>query len=76
MRAMLERTLTKRIEARFWKFFWLNIIGVMLFLIGGCTADEAEVDESALCYERYIEEFSEQYPLETLQKTAALKCYS
>jgi hypothetical protein len=45
-------------------------------LFAGCTADEAEVNKADLCFERYIEEFGGQYPLETLKKTAALKCYS
>tara|TARA_B100001939_G_C16877018_1_gene589092 strand:+ start:109 stop:255 length:147 start_codon:yes stop_codon:yes gene_type:complete len=48
----------------------------MALLVGGCVAEEADIDESDLCYEQYIEEFSDQYPLETLKKTAALKCYS
>jgi len=48
----------------------------MALLIGGCEADDADLGESDVCYEQYIEEFSDQYPLETLKKTAALKCYS
>jgi hypothetical protein len=52
------------------------MIAFMVLLIVGCAADDADIDESDLCYEQYIEEFSDQYPLETLKKTAALKCYS
>ena len=76
MRAMLEQTSMARHKAKPWQFYRLIMIALMSFLIGGCVADEAEIDESDLCYEQYIEEFSEQYPLETLKKTAALKCYS
>ena len=76
MRAMLERRLMARSEP---KFFWGGArkkVALTLILIAGCAADEAEVNEADLCFERYIEEFGDQYPLETLKKTAALKCYS
>ena len=76
MRAMLERKLMEIDELSFWESFRLDIAAVTLILITGCAADEAEINESDLCYERYIEEFTGQYPLETLKKTAALKCYS
>ena len=76
MRAMLEQTSMARRNARSWHYFRLNMIVAAGLLIGGCAADDAEINESDLCYERYIEEFSGQYPLETLKKTAALKCYS
>ena len=76
MRAMLEQTSVARHKARSWKFYRLNVIALMSLLIGGCEADDADIDESDVCYEQYIEEFSDQYPLETLKKTAALKCYS
>ena len=76
MRAMLERRLMARSEPR---FFWgrrRKTVALALILIAGCAADEAEVNEADLCFERYIEEFGDQYPPETLKKTAALKCYS
>ena len=76
MRAMLEQTSMARHKAIPWRFYRHNIIALIALLVGGCVADEADIDESDLCYERYIEEFSDQYPLETLKKTAALKCYS
>jgi hypothetical protein len=76
MRAMLEQTLMARPKARSWHLYRYNIIALMVLLVGGCVADEADIDESDVCYEQYIEEFSDQYPLETLKKTAALKCYS
>ena len=76
MRAMLEQTLMARPKARSWYLYRYNIIALMVLLVGGCVADEADIDESDVCYEQYIEEFSDQYPLETLKKTAALKCYS
>ena len=76
MRAMLEQTSMAMHKARSWQFYRHNIIAVMALFFGGCVADEADIDESDLCYEQYIEEFGDQYPLETLKKTAALKCYS
>jgi len=76
MRAMPEQTSMARNRARSWQFYRHNIIAWMALLIGGCVGDEADIDDSDLCYEQYIEEFSDQYPLETLKKTAALKCYS
>ena len=76
MRVMLEQTSMARHKARSGQSYQLNIIVLMSFLIGGCQADDVETDESDVCYEQYVEEFSDQYPLETLKKTAALKCYS
>jgi|GEM_PF-1452743 len=76
MRAMLEQTSMARHEALSWQNYRLIMIACMVLLIVGCAADDADIDESDLCYEQYIEEFSDQYPLETLKKTAALKCYS
>ena len=76
MRAMLEQTSMARHNVRSWRYFGLNMIVSAGLLIGGCANDDAEVNEPDLCFERYIEEFSDQYPLETLKKTAALKCYS
>lgn len=76
MRAMLEQTSMARHKARSGQFYQLNIIVLMSFLICGCQADDVETDESDVCYEQYVEEFGDQYPLETLKKTAALKCYS
>ena len=76
MRAMLEQTSMARRRATSWQFYRLNVIALTALLIGGCEADDTDADESVVCYEQYIEEFSDQYPLETLKKTAALKCYS
>lgn len=76
MRAMLERRLMARSEPRFFLGRRRKTVALALILIAGCAADEAEVNEADLCFERYIEEFGDQYPLETLKKTAALKCYS
>ena len=76
MRAMFERKLLTSNELRIWQSFRRNTVTVTLILFAGCTADEAEVNKADLCFERYIEEFGGQYPLETLKKTAALKCYS
>ena len=76
MRAMLEQTSMARHEALSWQNYRLIMIACMVLLIVGCASDDADIDESDLCFEQYIEEFSDQYPLETLKKTAALKCYS
>ena len=76
MRAMLEQISMARHKAGCWQHYRVNVITCMVLLIFGCAADDADIDESDVCYEQYIEEFSDQYPLETLKKTAALKCYS
>ncbi len=54
-------------------------LGVGLFLalmFGGCSQDEPTEAERKRCFDRYILEHQEEYPVETLRKTAALKCYS
>lgn len=54
-------------------------LGVGLFLalmFGGCSQDEPTDAERKRCFDRYILEHQEEYPVETLKKTAALKCYS
>ncbi len=54
-------------------------LGVGLFLalmFGGCSQDEPTEAERKRCFDRYILEHQEEYPVETLKKTAALKCYS
>ena len=76
MRAMLEQTSMARHKAGCWQNYRLRIVTCMVLLIVGCAADDTDKEESDVCYEQYIEEFSDQYPLETLKKTAALKCYS
>ena len=53
--------------------------GVGLFLalmFGGCSRNEPTDAERKRCFDRYILEHQEEYPVETLKKTAALKCYS
>ena len=54
-------------------------LGFGLFLalmFGGCSPDEPTDAERKRCFDRYILEHQEEYPVETLKKTAALKCYS
>ena len=54
-------------------------LGLGLFLalmFGGCSQDEPTEAERKRCFDRYILEHQEEYPVETLKKTAALKCYS
>ena len=52
-------------------------LGLFLALMfGGCSQDEPTDAERKRCFDRYILEHREEYPVETLKKTAALKCYS
>ena len=54
-------------------------LGFGLFLalmFAGCSQDEPTDTERKQCFDRYILEHQEEYPVETLKKTAALKCYS
>ena len=52
-------------------------LGLFLALVlGGCSQDEPTDAERKRCFDRYILEHQEEYPVETLKKTAALKCYS
>lgn len=53
--------------------------GLGLFLaltLTGCSQDEPTDAERKRCFDRYIREHQAEYPVETLKKTAALKCYS
>ena len=53
--------------------------GVGLFLtlvLAGCSQDDPTDVERKQCFDRYIREHQAEYPVETLKKTAALKCYS
>jgi len=53
--------------------------GLGLFLaltFSGCAQDEPTDAERKRCFDRYIREHQAEYPVETLKKTAALKCYS
>ena len=53
------------------------VFGLFLALMfGGCSQDEPTDAERKQCFDRYILEHQEEYPVETLKKTAALKCYS
>jgi hypothetical protein len=49
---------------------------LLTLMLGGCSQDEPTDAERKRCFDRYIREHQEQYPVETLKKTAALKCYS
>ena len=54
-------------------------LGVGLFLalmFVGCSQDEPTDAERKRCFDLYIREHQAEYPVETLKKTAALKCYS
>jgi len=47
-----------------------------LLFVSGCAQDEPTEAERKQCFDRYIREHQAEYPVETLEKTAALKCYS
>lgn len=52
-------------------------LGFFLALtLSGCAQDEPTDAERKRCFDRYIREHQAEYPVETLKKTAALKCYS
>ncbi len=52
-------------------------LGLILALtLSGCAQDEPTDEERKRCFDRYIREHQAEYPVETLKKTAALKCYS
>jgi hypothetical protein len=44
--------------------------------LSGCAQDEPTDAERKRCFDLYILEHQAEYPVETLKKTAALKCYS
>ena len=52
-----------------------SVAGFLLTL-SGCAGDEPSDAERKRCFDQYIREHSAEYPVETLKKTAALKCYS
>lgn len=50
---------------------------ILICLLQGCSKEDATTDEDKdACFNRYMTEFKGQYPESTLEKTAALKCYS
>ena len=52
-------------------------LGLILVLtLSGCAQEEPTDAERKWCFDRYIREHQAEYPVETLTKTAALKCYS
>ena len=48
----------------------------LLLTLSGCAEDGPTDAERKRCFDQYIREHSAEYPVETLKKTAALKCYS
>ena len=54
----------------------LGVVLSLALMFGGCSQDEPTDAERKRCFDRYILEHQEEYPVETLKKTAALKCYS
>ncbi len=51
------------------------VLGLSVVLIS-CEDSKLSEVEQKQCFDTYIEEHRAQYPVETLKKTAALKCYS
>ena len=49
---------------------------LLLLVLGACAQDEPTDAQRKQCFDRYIREHQAEYPVETLKKTAALKCYS
>ena len=48
MRAMAVQTSMARREVRFWQYSRLNLIAFIVFVVGGCAADDADI-ENKLC---------------------------
>jgi hypothetical protein len=48
----------------------------VLLVLGACSQNEPTEAQRKQCFDRYIREHQAEYPVETLKKTAALKCYS
>jgi hypothetical protein len=48
----------------------------LVVLLGACGQNEPTEAQRKQCFDRYIREHQAEYPVETLKKTAALKCYS
>ena len=48
----------------------------VLLVLGACSQNEPTEAQRKQCFDRYIREHQAEYPVETLEKTAALKCYS
>ena len=51
------------------------VLGLSVVLVN-CEDSKLSEVEQKQCFDTYIEEHRAQYPVETLKKTAALKCYS
>jgi hypothetical protein len=54
----------------------LTLSGALLLAVSGCAESGPSDTERKQCFDQYIREHSAEYPVETLKKTAALKCYS
>ena len=53
-----------------------GLVLIIALMLSGCAQDEPTDTERKRCFDRYIQEHQAEYPVETLKKTAALKCYS
>ena len=49
---------------------------VTALTLSSCAQDEPTDAERKRCFDQYIREHQAEYPVDTLKKTAALKCYS
>ena len=52
------------------------LVAWFVMTLSGCAGEEPSDAERKRCFDQYIREHSAEYPVETLKKTAALKCYS
>jgi len=52
------------------------LVAGFVMTLSGCAGEEPSDAERKRCFDQYIREHSAEYPVETLKKTAALKCYS
>lgn len=54
----------------------LAIKGFVLLNLVACAKEEPTEAQRKQCFDSYIREHQAEYPVDTLKKTAALKCYS
>ena len=76
MKAIIGRACATNEQSKPSYKWGVAILSLIVFLGSGCAEDQETTEDPDLCFERYIEEYADQYPEATLKKTAALKCVS
>ena len=76
MKAIIGRTCATSEERKSAHKSGVAILSLIVFMGSGCAENQKTAEDPDLCFERYIEEYADQYPEATLKKTAALKCFS